>query len=107
MIELVWDNTNLDKSYNIFLYITSYYAWLASELSDNEEHHKLLINGIILAYDKGTYSSVILTDDVENEKKILKIIQQPPNEFKEKYVAHIVSQEPTPVEEISANDEIT
>ena len=110
MIEIIWEYTALcieevewntgslgDALYkSILVYATVCMEWLLTEISKSDEPIEL--NRYILGKDKnidGCSAHLICADD-KSQERIFKILQNPPDEFKEKYIAHILYNEPDP-----------
>lgn len=109
MIEIIWtDNKTID--YEAMLTASSLMAWLLATISQNEEYHTIDMNGYMLVNEKAISSSstgcsiLILSGDIGSQTRILKILQQPPNEYKGKYIARIPYDEPDPVKELPEVD---
>lgn len=98
MIELIWTD-NLCKRYDVMMSVSGLLAWLTATIAQTEEYHSLKFNGYMVAQDKNDCSVLLICGDLPSQKKLLKILQQPPNEYKEKYIARVPSQEPDPVHE--------
>ena len=100
MIELLWKNT-LDNDKDVMMMISSLITWLASQLTSNEEYKNLYLKGFLVIRDtkKQVFTLIMCGNEEQNEKGILKILQQPPEEFKERYVPCILSDEPESVQE--------
>ena len=98
MIELIWVD-NLCKSYDVMMCVSGLLAWLSATIAQEEEYHDIQFNGYMVAKDKNDCSVLLICSDPQSQKKMLKILQQPPNEYKEKYIARVPSQEPEPVKE--------
>lgn len=107
MIELLWKDTtnNYFKAMND---VAMLFAWLTSTLMTYEKERKeneetIYLQGYTVIWDGAADSPAILilsnSLDVPNQERLLKILQQPPGEFKGKYVACILSQEPESVKE--------
>lgn len=97
MIEVIWK----DEKYNereAMMYLSQLMAWLSNEITMKKEYEDLTISGYIITYEKSTV--LIFPDkNTEKQKRILNILQQPPEEFKEKYIACIYAEEPKVVNE--------
>lgn len=100
MIEIVWTDT-VACDYDVMMCATSLLAWLTTTIAQNEENHDIEFNGFMVAQEKTTGCSILILcgDNPKNQKRVLKILQQPPEEYKDKYIARIPSTEPIPVEE--------
>ena len=70
-------------------------------MSDLEkQYNKIVLNGYFTLIDKeGSFATLLVCYGKENQSQLLKILQQPPNEYKEKYVAYVPCEEPSPVNE--------
>lgn len=98
MIELLWqDKSDFKKA---FILLNEVLLWLSKTLAEHEEYNDIVVNGYLVARDdlKNHLSTLILCEE-ESQKRLLKILQQPPEEFKERYVPCILSAEPDSVEE--------
>ena len=102
MIELLWQEKPF-CDYKALLLVNNVLAWLAKTLAEHEEFHDIIINGYLVARDEQKISTLILCD-IETQKRLLQILQQPPEEYKEKYVPCILSHEPDPVNPPSETD---
>lgn len=98
MIELFWNDLKADK-YQQVVAVTNIMLWLSTYVQEHQQElNGLSINGYVVVMDYGKIHCVVTTDE-KNEKTLLNILQQPPNEFKEKYVACIHCEEPEVVVE--------
>ena len=113
MIELLWKETK-ENYYRAMCDVAKLFAWLTSELLRLEETCKeteesIYLQGYTVIWDGAADAPAILlfsnTLDRANQESLLKILQQPPGEFKEKYVACILSQEPESVKEVKSEKE--
>lgn len=97
MIELIWKDSSLNEYENI-LQITNLLSWLVAIIRDK---HEIELNGFMVLKEKNplTYSILLILGDENSQKQTLNILQQPPEEFKEKYIARIPCEEPNPVKE--------
>lgn len=99
MIELLWKNLSTNDKENM-MYVTNLIAWLTTSLAQEKEYHKIVLSGYFTLIDKeGTFATLLVCYGKENQNQLLKILQQPPDEYKEKYVACVPSEEPCPVKE--------
>lgn len=99
MIELSWKEF-LDRDEDAMMYVANLLAWLTTTLATTEENKHLKLNGFVVLLNKEkTISTLILCND-DHQKEIYKILQQPPEEYKERYVACITCEEPSPVVEV-------
>lgn len=104
MIELSWKETT-EEDYKRMMVVSNLLAWLTTTLAEDEANHSIKMNGYIVLCDSdGEFSTLIICEG-ESQKKLLKILQQPPEEYKEKYVACVLSKEPEPVKEKCEDDE--
>lgn len=113
MIELLWKETK-ENYYRAMCDVAKLFAWLTSELLRLEETRKeteesIYLQGYTVIWDGAADAPAILlfsnSLDKANQECLLKILQQPPGEFKEKYVACILSQEPESVKEVKSEKE--
>lgn len=113
MIELLWKETK-ENYYRAMCDVAKLFAWLTSELLRLEETRKeteesIYLQGYTVIWDGAADAPAILlfsnSLDKANQERLLKILQQPPGEFKEKYVACILSQEPESVKEVKSEKE--
>ena len=100
MIEIVWKDESL-RFYDAMLYTAGLLAWLTTKLAQDDELHDIDMSGFMVVKDKKTkkVSGLIFTGSPESQKKLVTILQQPPNEYKEKYIACVPCQEPVSVHE--------
>ena len=104
MIELIW-REYLARDCDTMMCITSLLAWMSTTIAQEEEYHSIKVNGYMCVKDQDqVISTIIICDNNESQNKLLKLLQQPPAEYKEKYTACIPSSEPIPVQE-QKNDE--
>lgn len=101
MLEVTWKKI-YSKRTTTFARINDFLTWLLMELPT-----EIAISGWIIACQPRvipeateTFSILIFCEN-NSEDEILKIIQQPPGEFKEHYVACVFSSEPQPVQEVN------
>ena len=105
MIEIVWTD-NLHKDYEIMMCATNLISWLVTTIAQDEDYNKIVLNGFMLVKEvKGGCTSLLICDESESQKQLLKLLQQPPGEFKDRYIARIPSEEPDPVKEIQKENE--
>ena len=108
MIELTWNNP-LDGEYDVLYYATSFLTWLTSIIVEKEEYHDIVLGGY-MTINENTQptptgcSTLLMCRDIKSQKKIMEIIQNPPGEFKGKYVASTPCAEPDLVK-VSASQE--
>lgn len=103
MIEIIWkDYVNHD--YDLMMYASSFMTWLAVTLTE-EKNHEIEFNGYLIVKEKEKGCSIlVISGNPESQKRILQILQQPPEEYKEKYIARVPCDEPDPVNEQTDKD---
>jgi len=69
-----------------FVWISRILLWLTDSIKDDES---ILLEGYMAIRDEPKHVSVLLICDGESLKKIIKILQQPPEELKDKYIATV------------------
>ena len=100
MIELVWTDRDRVVDYDIMMCASSLLAWLAATIAQNKENHDIDLNGYMIVKDQVNGCSIlVIPGDPYSQKKLLYILQQPPEEYKDKYIARVPSEEPNPVHE--------
>lgn len=102
MIELLWQGKDF-CDFNAFVCVTGVLSWITQVLAENEENHDIELNGFLVAKSEQKISTLILCD-IDVQQRLLKILQQPPEQYKGKYIPCILSQEPESVQEISETD---
>lgn len=112
MIELLWKDFNAN-CYRAMNDVATLFTWLTATLLDYEKNKKegeesIYLQGYTVIWDGVADVPAVLilsnSTDVANQERLLKILQQPPGEFKGKYVACILSQEPESVKEIESDE---
>ena len=98
MIEIIWkDKTSAD--YYIFTQVAAFMSMLAVTLA-KEENQDIKLNGYMIGREeKGGCSILMICGDFISQRKLMNILQQPPEEYKDKYVACVPCEEPNPVQE--------
>lgn len=105
MIELLWGNSDNCTRYDNMQAVGNLIAWLTTTIAMNEENHSIKLNGyIVVNEDDASTISTLFICEKESQEKVLALLQEPPGEFKGKYIARIPSEEPTPVQ-IKVDDE--
>ena len=113
MIELLWKDFNAEY-YRAMNDVATLFAWLTATLLEYEKNKKeneesIYLQGYTVIWDSTTDVPAVLvlsnSADVANQERLLKILQQPPGEFRGKYVACILSQEPVSVNEVKCEKE--
>lgn len=90
MIELRLKNNECADGVAL-MYITDILAWLTTALT-GEEYKNITLSGYMAIHmSEGGYTCLILANDMDGEK-ILKVLQQPPPKYQEKYIACIVQE---------------
>lgn len=98
MIEIVWCETSTVNDY--MLKATNLLAWLLTTINHQEEYRNIDFNGYMMVKDKTNgCATLLICGDPSSQKKLLTILQQPPEEYKEKYIARVPCDEPMPVHE--------
>lgn len=100
MIEIVWL-----EEFEAMMCATRMLAWLATTLAQ-KEYNSIEFNGYMVVKEKqkSGCSILIISGDPISQNRILNILQQPPEEYKEKYIARIPCNEPNPVHEETKED---
>jgi hypothetical protein len=98
MIELLWNNLTYSNNENM-MYISNFIAWLATSIVHEKSLHQIELNGFLTLKDSDNKVATLLLCDSECQREVLNILQQPPNEYKEKYIARVPCNEPSPVNE--------
>ena len=76
--------------------------WLLTTISKTPELEKDNgVNGYLLLNDEDSQCGALLFVNKKYQKQILDILQQPPGEFKDKYIACVPCEEPQSVKEIT------
>lgn len=103
MIELVLAHFD-DKSLQM---LTALIMWVVQTLEDDPEYSGVKLDGYTVVRDEVKQDIfTLLVCEHENQKKILELLKQPPNLYKEKYIARIINLEPEPVYEIKESDDV-
>lgn len=99
MIEIIWKDTLL-SDLNIMMYATNLIAWLTSLIAHKDEYRDVDLNGYMVVKEQTPGCSIlVICNDIQSQKKVLDILQQPPEEFRDKYIARVPTNEPDPVKE--------
>lgn len=99
MIEVLWKNEKGDSLTQMMMKMTQLFSWLMKEIHENKYHINL--KGYMILLDtEFVLSGLLLPGDKESQNQLIKILQQPPGEFTEKYIARIPAEEPVVVDEI-------
>lgn len=113
MIELLWEESK-ENYYRAMNDVATLFAWLTATLLEYEKNKKegeesIYLQGYTVIWDSTTDVPAVLvlsnSADVANQERLLKILQQPPGEFRGKYVPCILSQEPESVKEMKCEKE--
>ena len=105
MIELTWNDWT-DRERDAMMYVTNLLAWLTTTLATDEAYQDVEMTGYMVVKDNMKILAVLIMCHDENQRKILKLLQQPPEEYRTKYIANILSEEPNPVEEKTPDVEL-
>ena len=82
--------------------LTKILLWVTGYLDSDENKEKAVIGGYFVYHDfKYNFSKAILLCEGKSEKILYKFLQQPPGEFKGKYVAYVVADEDNSVKRLS------
>lgn len=102
MIEIIVmaDGTYHEK----FFLLTSLFNWVMSELKTKPDYQDIFVQGFLSLYDTSGRASGLIMCVGEDMKGVLEILKQPPGEFKDKYVAYKVCEEPDPVVEVEKEE---
>ena len=86
MIELTLKDVyeNLNEGMLMMMKILTWFSSVVQTRKDLE------IPGVIIANDKGNHALIICEEEQRNE--LVKILMQPPGEFKEKYIASVANE---------------
>ena len=99
MIELLWRDI-YDKEFDPMMFVSNLIAWLATNIAEQEKEHHIKLTGyIVVRENETTISSLITCLTEEDQKDILKILMNPPDEYKDKFTARVPCEEPVPVME--------
>ena len=101
MIEVSWQ-----KEENGIIPITRLMAWLLSTLTLTTKEQKEQMKGFMVLQDCDTTRCLVICDGELNEK-IMQALKDPPAEYVGKYVASLMSEEPSPIQETQAPIEET
>lgn len=89
MIEITW-NYYLCENYDMMMMISNLLAWLCTSIAQDEELHKVKMSGYLVVRDpSGVLSTLIVCTDPSSQMEIHQLLQQPPEEYKGKYVSKI------------------
>lgn len=107
MIEIKWQDA-LTKDCDIMWIISSILTWLTGKIAIEDECKDITLGGFLVIKNRTTkeVSTLLICEDDENDsqKKIYKLLQQPPGEYSGRYVAQIVNEEPISVTELQQTD---
>lgn len=104
MIEVTWNNVSDDVLTQHLLKFTELMSWLLTSIMNDIELHNIEIRGYVIIHDKDKLCMLIMTDAASGQQEILKLLQEPPEEYKEQYSTCILSEEPHPVQEKVEDD---
>lgn len=82
-------------------------TWLLTEMKRDKDKQDVFLRGYLLSADSsnGHLGGLLFAED-ESQQAILKILLQPPGEFKGKYIARVLCEEPQPVKEITSTPDL-
>lgn len=105
MIEIIWKNEDIDE-YVALQHATNLFSWLVTAIVNlNKEHVEIVLSGYMLVKDReNKCTGLIICGDPVSQRKVLNILQQPPEEYKNKYIACVPCNEPDPVHEETEKD---
>lgn len=66
-------------------------AWLTDVLKDRAD---ILLEGVLMMRDQPMHTTSILICEGESQKLIIELLKQPPGEFKDKYIASVILEDP-------------
>lgn len=101
MIEICWVETS-KNIYEQFLNVCRVLSWLSSEILRINEENEMKINFdgmFILKDEEKTRVCSLLICNGESQKRIIEILQHPPEEYQTKYSANVLSEEPNPIKQ--------
>lgn len=79
-------------------------CWLFGVMVDYPEQ-ELGLDGFVIARGNSGRTSALLICTNKSEPMLVKVLNQPPEEYKEKYIAKIVNSETDPVQEVNETSE--
>lgn len=101
MIEILLNTEFRQDADNDLMWMSNLIGWLVTTIAMTQdkkpEGEKLKLKGYIVLVEEGDRVAGLLLCDGKDQDEILKIIKQPPENFKGKYEAHILVEEPMPV----------
>lgn len=107
MIELKWKDA-LTKDCDIMWIVSSILTWLTGQIATHDDCKDIVLGGFLVIKNRTTkdLSTLLICEDdeYESQKKILKLLQQPPGGYSGRYVAQIVNEEPISVSELQHDD---
>lgn len=107
MIEIIWRDET-EAFFDVMMHMASLITWLTRTLAQDDELHDIDMSGYMVVKDKKTkkVSGLIFVGNPESQKKLVAILQQPPNEYKEKYIARVPCEEPISVQEETKEEDL-
>lgn len=101
MIEILLNTEFRQDADNDLMWMSNLIGWLVTTIAMTQdkkpEDEKLKLRGYVVLVEEGNRVAGLLLCDGKDQDEILKIIKQPPDNFKGKYEAHILVAEPMPV----------
>ena len=107
MIELIWKYKPLvSETENTLYLVASLLRWITSKLDEiqlfsiDDAPCEVKLRGFfVVEQDDKSISILLVSENKKYQTEIMKILQQPPGEFKERYIARILCDEPIAVSE--------
>lgn len=100
MIELYWKNKSLRDSNAYLIDISKFFVWFTTSVVEKYGNQIPLIDGYLVFYERDIgYHILFYGIKPPYQEILLKHLQQPPEEFKERYIACVVQKENTPCED--------
>lgn len=84
--------------------LTNLIGWLVTHIAKDEDKKGIILNGFVILRDDRLELTGLIVCDGNSQKRIIEILQQPPEAYKGKYIARIISEEPVLVKEESEDD---
>ena len=105
MIEITWIDASTCE-HETMMFMSNFIAWLCTTIAQDEKNRRIEYQGYMLVKEpSGKCSALILCGDMKSQTKILGLLQQPPEQFRGRYIACVPCEEPTPVKEESESDD--
>ena len=103
MIELTL--TKFENYNEGLMLLNNILQWLAMIVTTNKENEGIVIDGTLCVYDsiKPRVAALVMCEGL-SEKRLNELLQNPPAEYKGKYIACIASEEPEVVSECKPDE---